>query len=781
MEQYNPNARVPLFMMVNSLETGGTERQFAALVDSLDPGRFEVELGCIGHVGRFRHGLGEITHIPPGGNLYGLQSWRSRLALAKHLRSPRIAIAQGFDFYSNLMLIPAARLARVPVVIGSHRQLGDLLPPVRFAVQIAAFRLCDRVVCNSHAAAQVLIQHGLAGRKIAVIPNGLSDEAFAETPPLLPREPGVQRVGMVARMNNPVKNYPTLLHAAARLAPRFPGLEFVLAGDGPLRRELVKMAQTLGLQDRVRFLGDRGDIPAVLASLDVSVLPSFSESLSNSVLESMAAGLPVVASRVGGNKELVRDGETGYLVAPNDEIALSEALERLLSDPQLRSAFGRRAREVARVEFGLPRMIEQYQNLYESLLAGKGWKAKVIPTSGRAAESRRRVRLAIIAPTLHYVGGQAVQADLLLRHWETDSRVQAHLIPIDPELPAPIAWTQTVRYFRTLARMPFYWVALWRGLRDVDISHIFSASYWAFLLTTFPALLLARLRGKKTLINYHSGEARDHLAAWRTALPILRRADRCVVPSRFLANVFREFGLDTDLVPNFVDLNQFHYRPRNPLRPRLLCTRGFGAYYSVDLVVRAFARVQQDYADARLCLLGEGEQEEEIRRLVRELKLENVEFPGNVGRDKISHYYDQADIFVNASWLDNMPLSILEAFASGTPVATTAPEGIKYLVEHERTGLLSEPGDWETLAANVLRMLQDPAFAQTLAERAFQESRQYSWEVVRALWLTVYERLLENGLRTRQASEGVEPIEDTPALSSSQRSPSNRPPIARLE
>jgi glycosyltransferase involved in cell wall biosynthesis len=217
------------------------------------------------------------------------------------------------------------------------------------------------------------------------------------------------------------------------------------------------------------------------------------------------------------------------------------------------------------------------------------------------------------------------------------------------------------------------------------------------------------------------------------------------------------------------------------LRPRLLCTRGFGAYYSVDLVVRAFARVQQDYADARLCLLGEGEQEEEIRRLVRELKLENVEFPGNVGRDKISHYYDQADIFVNASWLDNMPLSILEAFASGTPVATTAPEGIKYLVEHERTGLLSEPGDWETLAANVLRMLQDPAFAQTLAERAFQESRQYSWEVVRALWLTVYERLLENGLRTRQASEGVEPIEDTPVLSSSQRSPSNRPPIARLE
>jgi glycosyltransferase involved in cell wall biosynthesis len=751
MQQQPHNPRLSVFLMINSLETGGSERQFAALVDSLDRKRFHVELGCIGNAGRFRDGLGEITHVPPGGNLYGLQSWRSRMVLARRLRSHRTAVAHSFDFYSNLMLIPAARFARAPVVIGSHRQLGDLLGPWRLAVQIAAFRLCDRVVCNSRAAAQSLIQHGLPARKIVVILNGLPDEAFADTAPLLPRQSGALRVGMVARMNNPVKNYPGLLHAAARLAPKFPTLEFLLVGDGPLRPELQKMARSLGIEDRVRFLGDRGDISAILASLDISVLPSLSESLSNSVLESMAAGLPVVATRVGGNRELVRDGETGYLVPPNDEISLAEALERLLNDPTLRSAFGKRAREIARADFGLGRVAEQYEKLYTSLLARKRWKPHAYRVPGAPAETRPAVRVAIVAPTLRYVGGQAVQADLLLKHWQCDPQVGARLIPIDPELPAAMAWTQRIRYARTLARIPFYWLALWRGLREVDVAHIFSASYWAFLLAPAPALLLARLRGKKTLINYHSGEARDHLARWRTALPILRQADRLVVPSMYLAGVFRDFGLDADVVPNVVDLTQFRYRPRNPLRARLLCSRGFGAYYRVDLVVRAFARVQQEFPDARLCLLGEGEQEAHIRALARQLQLANVDFPGNIGRGKIAQYYDDADIFVNASWLDNMPLSILEAFASGTPVASTAPEGIKYLVEHERTGLLSELGDWEGLARSVLRILRDPDFGRTLADRGFQEVQRYSWEAVRGQWLKVYTDLLHNGACARES------------------------------
>ena len=139
-------------------------------------------------------------------------------------------------------------------------------------------------------------------------------------------------------------------------------------------------------------------------------------------------------------------------------------------------------------------------------------------------------------------------------------------------------------------------------------------------------------------------------------------------------------------------MTQFSFRRRDPLRPHLVCTRGFHPYYCVDDVVRAFAEVQLVYPGAHLDLVGDGPCETQIRDLVRELKLDGVTFTGVASRKQIGQFYDQADIFINASRLDNMPVSVLEAFASGMPVVSTAPEGMDFLVEHERTGLLSKPG-----------------------------------------------------------------------------------------
>jgi glycosyltransferase involved in cell wall biosynthesis len=286
-------------------------------------------------------------------------------------------------------------------------------------------------------------------------------------------------------------------------------------------------------------------------------------------------------------------------------------------------------------------------------------------------------------------------------------------------------------------------------MKDAEIVHIFSASYWSFLLAPMPALLVAKLKKKTTLINYHSGEAGDHLRRWRSAVPILRRADGLVVPSAYLADIFREFGLQAGVVPNAVDLDQFTYRPRRPLRPRLICTRGFEPYYSVDLVVRAFEQMRTEFPEAHLYLLGKGATEDTIRALVRQLDLTGVEFTGPVAHKEIGRFYEQSDIFINASWLDNMPLSILEAFASGTPVVSTAPEGIRYLVEHERTGLLCEPGDWRGLARNVMRVLRDPVLAARLASNAHEETPRYCWKAVRAQWLEAYESLAQPAIRER--------------------------------
>jgi len=217
--------------------------------------------------------------------------------------------------------------------------------------------------------------------------------------------------------------------------------------------------------------------------------------------------------------------------------------------------------------------------------------------------SRKRLRVAIVAPSLRYVGGQAVQADLLLRLWRGDPDLEMSFIAVDPPLPRLFAWTEGIPGLRTILREPIYLLHLWRGLRDIDIVHIFAASYWSFLLAPAPAWLFARLRGKKALINYRSGEARDHLRRFRSGSFVLSRVDEIVAPSGYLVDVFHEFGLNAMVVPNVVDLSQFHYRERNPLRPHLVCTRGFSAYFSVDVVVRAFAEVKKAYPGAKLDLV----------------------------------------------------------------------------------------------------------------------------------------------------------------------------------
>ncbi len=725
----------PVFLMVNSLETGGTERQFVEMARAFRANGTPLHLGCLIKKGPFAYGLDELCEFSMGGSLYGLQSMRSRWQVCRYLRETGVAVAHAFDFYANLTLIPAARMAGIPV-IGSHRQIGDLLTPAQFWTQLATFWLCDRVVCNSRAAAERLLQAGLPRRKVAVIGNALPPEAFAETTPALARAEGTLRIGMIARMNAEYKNHRGFLRAAKLLREKISNAQFVLVGDGPLRAGLEGEAAKLGLQESIQFLGDRRDVSAVLHSLDVCVVPSASESLSNVMLESMAAGVPVVATSVGGNTEIGGHGRA-MLIPANDERALAQGLARLLENGALRSEMAREARDFVLSNYSVQRICRQYEELYAEVIAQKERPGSV-RTSRSWPDYGSAIRVALVGPSMRYVGGQSVQADLLMKNWKDDPDVAASFAAVDPPFPFGLRWAERVPVLRTVVREPLYLWKLWRSLKDVDVAHIYSASYTSFLLAPLPAWCVARARGKKTLINYHSGEARDHLQQSRIARRVLQKADRLVVPSGYLETVFREFGLEAQAVPNIVDLSQFHYRRRAPVRPHLVSTRGFHPYYGIDVVVRAFAEVQKLYPEAQLDLVGGGELEQSIRDLVRRLNLSNVNFAGMASRQEIGRFYDRADIFVNASNLDNMPVSVLEAFAAGTPVVTTEPEGMKYIVSHERTGLLSQPEDATALAQNILRVLKEPDLAARLAQNAFEESSRYRWAAVREQWLKVY-------------------------------------------
>ena len=349
-----------------------------------------------------------------------------------------------------------------------------------------------------------------------------------------------------------------------------------------------------------------------------------------------------------------------------------------------------------------------------------------------------QVRVLIVAASLDILGGQAVQAERMIRHLQNEPSVQVGFLPINPRLPGILRKLQSIKYVRTLTTSILYILNLLREVRKYDVIHIFSASYLSFLIAPTPAILVSKLYGKKTLLNYHSGEAEDHLRRWpRTTRPIMGLVDKVVVPSEYLFRIFAKFGIETCVIFNIIDLDRFEFRQRTRLRPVFLSNRNLEAHYGVDCILRAFAYIQKEIPDAILTVVGDGSQRQALENLATELHLQRTTFTGRVEHDEINRQYSASDIYLNASKIDNQPLSILEAFACGLPVVTTDAGGIPDIVTDEITGFLVPVGDYGTLAARALQLLTHPT-ATTMIERARAECARYTWEVVCPQWLDLY-------------------------------------------
>lgn len=352
-----------------------------------------------------------------------------------------------------------------------------------------------------------------------------------------------------------------------------------------------------------------------------------------------------------------------------------------------------------------------------------------------------RLNIAIVAPSIGILGGQAVQAARLLRSWEDDPDVRAWLVPINPAPPRSLAFAVKIRYLRTLVTQLLYWPLLMRELRRADVVHVFSASHFSFFLAPLPAVLIAKLFGKPVVMNYRSGQAPDHLARSLVARATLRAVDANAVPSRFLRDVFARFGITSEIVPNIVDVDRFRFRARERLRPRVVSTRNFEALYNLPCTLRAFRLVQDRYPDATLTLVGAGSRDAALRRLVDELQLQHVTFAGRVPPDEIWRYYADADLYLQTPDIDNMPSSVLEAFASGCPVVSTNAGGVPAILTDGLHGLLVPCGDAQAAAQAMLRLLDDPAFARSVADAAFETCAHYRWPNVRAEWTALYRRV----------------------------------------
>lgn len=357
--------------------------------------------------------------------------------------------------------------------------------------------------------------------------------------------------------------------------------------------------------------------------------------------------------------------------------------------------------------------------------------------------SGRPVRVCLVGPSLDILGGQAVAAQRLLERLRTLPDLAVDFLPVNPRLPGPLRALQRVKYVRTVVTSIAYVASLlWRAWR-YDVLHVFSASYWSFLLAPTPAIVVGRLYGRKVILNYRSGEADDHLTRHgAVARPIMRLATVIIAPSQYLVDVFARHGLSSSAILNFVEMTRYRYRRRLTPKPRLFGNRNFEALYGVDDVIRAFSVVKAQHADAELMLVGDGSERAALESLVQSLGLTDVTFAGRVPPGDMPACYDAADIYLNGSRIDNMPQSILEAYAAGTPVASTGAGGIPYIVTDGETGLLVPVNDWRALGQAVLRLLDEPGLGVRLADAGHEAClRHYSGHANAEAWRSLYHRL----------------------------------------
>jgi glycosyltransferase involved in cell wall biosynthesis len=349
----------PVAIFITSFHPGGTERQMTELIRRIDRSRFTVRVACFHREGgwlRRVEDVADVTEFPIRG-LARPATLAQAAAFARWCRRHRIEAVQSCDLYANVFALPAAAMAGVRVRIGSRRELNPDKTPAQIALQRQAYRCAHAVVANSSAARRQLLEEGVPADRIHVIPNGVMVDGAAPAP-----RP-VRTIVTVANLRRE-KAHEVLLQAAARLAPRHPELRFVIAGDGPRASELRAMSSDLGLGRRVEFLGHVENVPAVLARADAFVLPSLSEAFPNAAIEAMAAGLPVVASAVGGLLDLIDNGRTGLLTPPGDAAALANAVEQLVADPARAARLGTDARDEVVSRFSFTRMVRAFEDLY---------------------------------------------------------------------------------------------------------------------------------------------------------------------------------------------------------------------------------------------------------------------------------------------------------------------------------------------------------------------------------------------------------------------------------
>ncbi len=375
-----PLLKKRILQLIGSFHEGGSERQAVALTRALrTDATFDVSVATLNKRGVL---LGESIDLDPDEipefpltSFYDLDFLRQLRAFARHLTACKVDLIHTHDFYTNVFGMAAASLARTDAKVASKRETLAMRSRPQEIVERLAFGRADAVVANSVAVRDHLIERSVPATKIDVIYNGVDLSRFEESGSRVSAfkdsiglNGGDRLITLVANLRHPVKDVPMFLRAAKLVSEAAVSVNFAIAGEGELETDLKALASELGVAKSTHFLGRCADVPALLSASCACVLTSKAEGFSNSIIEYMAAGKPVVATRVGGAAEAILEGETGYLVDPGDDEGMAKRLIELLNDGEQAAVMGAQGRSRAASEFSAKAQLKKTLELYDSCL-----------------------------------------------------------------------------------------------------------------------------------------------------------------------------------------------------------------------------------------------------------------------------------------------------------------------------------------------------------------------------------------------------------------------------
>jgi len=348
--------------------------------------------------------------------------------------------------------------------------------------------------------------------------------------------------------------------------------------------------------------------------------------------------------------------------------------------------------------------------------------------------SWQQARVAILGPFPPRPGGVSMQCAILTEALE---RSGAHVTRINTDIPV-LRGKEGWRKLMFPAAQVAHLVRELRATRNAwDILHVHSASWWGFM----PAVvgIYARRWGKRLVLTYHGGQAAAFMARYSgLARATLLRYHALLTLTTTQAAIFKQYGLSPTVVPNVVPIERFHFRPRGPVEPRILWLRHLESRYRPMDALAVFARIRERYAHATLTFVGGGALQERLKAQVRQMRLSGIRFSGPQAFDALPAIYDAAELFLNTSAIDNLPLTLIEASASGLPIVSTNAGAIPDLIHDGENGLLAPVGDVETLAAHVLTLLDSGDLARQLSLAARKNAMRFEWSQVAPLLAQAY-------------------------------------------